>query len=305
MRGRQKPGLVEVCNDAIRALNWCASPNKRFSSGSTSGGQRSALRHIWDVVKRSGTPPLDLSEYGAARERLCLSRSYSGTEGTHLAGYGEAPVSLPSTSRSPVDLEKVIEGAPKEFLKDFEHKLPKSDFEWAQDSDDAARIRPYSDPALLVHSNYLHLLTALNDAHILTWTVRPRGRVAAFFVWKKNGKLRLVLDIRQVNVVFRDPTHVDLGNIGALAELELGDSQDLFISQADVQDCFWQCRLPHAFARFFALRKLIGAVKAWSGSGRRSARGSGSALFPLYPVLPHGLELGFLVRSRASRTSSV
>ena len=87
-----------------------------------------------------GHPPLDLSEYGAARERLCLYRSYSGTEGTHLAGYGEAPVSLPSTSRSPVDLEKVIEGTPKEFLKDFENKLLKSDFEWAQDSDDAARI---------------------------------------------------------------------------------------------------------------------------------------------------------------------
>ena len=207
MRGRQKPGLVEVCNDAIRALNWCASPNKRFSSGSTSGGQRSALRHIWDVVKRSGTPPLDLSEYGAARERLCLSRSYSGTEGTHLAGYGEAPVSLPSTSRSPVDLEKVIEGAPKEFLKDFENKLLKSDFEWAQDSDDAARIRPYSDPALLVHSNYLHFLTALDDAHILPGRFDHAGgsrpsssgrKMASYGLSSTAGRLMLFSGIRRM-----------------------------------------------------------------------------------------------------------
>ena len=63
-RAALRDSRVSSVNSAIDALNWCASPNKRFLAGGiVSGGQRSALRHVWDCVKRAGPPPTGLAEY--------------------------------------------------------------------------------------------------------------------------------------------------------------------------------------------------------------------------------------------------
>ena len=79
--------------------------------------------------------------------------------------------------------------------------------------------------------------------------------LSLFFVWKKNGTLRLVLDCRQVNQVFKDPPGVSLGSLSALGNLEIRDEDVLYVSQADIKDCFWHCLLPHELARFFCMQR--------------------------------------------------
>ncbi len=52
-----------------------------------------------------------------------------------------------------------------------------------------------------------------------------------------------------------------MGSLASLAELEVdADGQTLYVSQADVQDCFWQCRIPHDLARWFCMDVVSGAL---------------------------------------------
>jgi hypothetical protein len=48
-------------------------------------------------------------------------------------------------------------------------------------------------------------LVSLANCGVLTASCNPKGRVTLFFVKKKNGKQRLVLDCRVVNAIFRRP----------------------------------------------------------------------------------------------------
>ena len=287
-------GRVEVANEIVFGLNWCANSTKQFSgsvtSGSVSRAQRRALKHIWQLA-REARPPSDVpTPLGAARELLKLDSTYSGDSGAHLARFGEGEISLPSGDRSPVDLAGVLEGFPKHSLDNFQEHLLRADNDWGADCEHVNSIKPYCDPALYLEKNYFEFLDLLWKAKILDFTCKPLGHVEAFFVKKKNGKLRLVLDCRQVNRSFREPPHISMGTLAALSEIMLEDGDTLYISQADVKDCFWQCKLPHALARFFALRKVPGSWLLARGIDTVEGMpiSSGDRVSPVVCCLPMG-----------------
>ena len=250
---------VKQANDVIDAVNSVAGV---FSTSQVypSPGQKSALSHVWRTTKDAGPPAVSPGPYEAAQELLALGRSYEGSEPTALGHYGEGPISLPSGAVPPVVMGDVLQGTPRQRLLEFEDWLLKDDDQWSRDSDHTHRMKSYCDPALRDQCTYHKFIQQLHDGRILTWTRRPRGRVEPFFVWKKKGSLRLVLDCRQVNQAFKDPPGVSLGSLSALGNLEINDEDVLYVSQADIKDCFWHCLLPHELARFFCLRGAPGEL---------------------------------------------
>eukprot|EP00969_Alexandrium_andersonii_P230470 10177844-Alexandrium_andersonii.AAC.1 len=91
--------------------------------------------------------------------------------------------------------------------------LLKDDLEWSRDSDTVAKVIPYLDPSLRDPVRYLRFLQELDGCALVRATKRPLGRCTPFFVPKKSGAQRLVLDCRQVNEAFREPPGMEMGTL--------------------------------------------------------------------------------------------
>ena len=79
---------------------------------------------------------------------------------------------------------------------------------------------------------------------LLTFRSRQSTSVGVFFVRKRNGKLRLILDTRLVNTAFRDPPYVSLPTAAAFSRVEVEAGQVVYMAEADVADAFHRVRLP-------------------------------------------------------------
>jgi len=85
-------------------------------------------------------------------------------------------------------------------------------------------IEPYWD-ARLRGDRVLRrrFLLALKAKRLVSFRRRISSRVGIFFVDKKNGAIRMVIDARQANQLHRAPPHVALGSARAWAMLDLSE----------------------------------------------------------------------------------
>eukprot|EP00959_Pyramimonas_sp_CCMP1952_P295384 6178127-Pyramimonas_sp.AAC.1 len=60
------------------------------------------------------------------------------------------------------------------------------------------------------------------------------SQVAPFFVYKKDGALRLIFDTRASNTEFAEPDYAPLAAAQALGSIELQAGGRLFVAQGDV-----------------------------------------------------------------------
>ena len=168
-------------------------------------------------------------------------------------------LSLPRLSGTGVSLDVELGGKEGEMLRDFEDHLLQDPINWASSCEEAARCNVYNDPGLRKPSFYRDFLQRLHQCGVLTFTRRPSGRVGAFAVTKKpkcvegvmQERQRLILDCRQVNYQFRAPPLTELGSLSALCEVQLEQDEKLYVGGADIQDCFYACRLPKGLESFF------------------------------------------------------
>ena len=64
----------------------------------------------------------------------------------------------------------------------------------------------------------------LDAVGLITWRRVCRQQIGVFFVQKKNGEIRMVLDCRPSNACHQPPPHSALATAGALATINLADS---------------------------------------------------------------------------------
>ena len=77
------------------------------------------------------------------------------------------------------------------------------------------------DPVLLRKpAEYAHFVAQLLQRNIIRFTCTPKSRLGIFFVRKKNGKLRLIVDCRKVNAVFRTPPKGHVVSSAVFGDLE-------------------------------------------------------------------------------------
>ena len=130
----------------------------------------------------------------------------------------------------PVKPRDITETAPAEVAAVFRdpNLLRLSDEEIEHVHRDRRLIRPYWDSRLRASRDLrVKFLRALADRGLVSFRRRIRSKVGIFFVRKKEGLIRMVIDARQTNQCHRLPPHVPLGSARAWGLLDVGLEPDV------------------------------------------------------------------------------
>lgn len=315
--------ITERVNLAVDSLNslffggmtHCPKRDAVGDLGELNLNQRLAMTDLIAAVKRLGAPPA--RDSGALKALRVAASSYFSPE----VGVGDVVamqfdrLSLPSDGTAGVDLMAAIEPSIRDVVDKFEDFMLQDADVWTSISRDSSHLKPYSDPSLKSRPKYLSFIKMLHDRGILSFTDRCRGRAGAFTVSKKpkvvdgvtKHRQRLVLDCRQTNQLFRPAPHTELGSLASLTEIKLPAGEKLFISGADIQDCFYAVHIPAEMMQFFCLEFDVTPEEACWVSGSDSWIGryhSGSrVLSPCINVLPMGFSWSFFLVQHIHQSS--
>lgn len=264
--------------------------------------QREAIQDIISSVRSLGAPP-SASDSGALKAlRVAASAYFEPEVGVGaIVSLNFSQLSLPKRGAAGVSLLEALDEPLQKVVENFESFMLRDSDVWTAISRDSSHLKPYSDPSLKSRSKYLKFLRTLHERGILSFTRRCRGRVGAFTVSKKPKVLdgmvvktqRLVLDCRQTKLLFRPSPHTDLGSLSSLADMEIPPEHNLFISGADIQDCFYAIHIPEAMMQFFCLEfDISGADADWVSAGSFGGD-SAESFSPCINVLPMGFSWSF------------
>ena len=308
-RLNRRAHVAQRVNRAIRSLNSLYFGKGSFEDNTATSladmplNQRLTVEGIIDAVKYLGPPP-DACDPGSQKALRVAASAYYEPE----VGIGDvvplqfSQLSLFSVGTAGVDLVSAVDESIRDVVVDFENRMLQDEDTWTCISRDAAHLKPYSDPSLHDRSKYLEFLRLLFDRGILSFSRHCRGRVGAFTVSKKDKivdgvvkkRQRLVLDCRQTNLLFKPSPHTELGSLASLAELTLQPSQQLYISGADIQDCFYAVHIPETMMRYFCLEFDISSEEVRTVTGG-SFSDVGGPISPCINVLPMGFSWSFFL----------
>ena len=72
-----------------------------------------------------------------------------------------------------------------------------------------------------------------------------------FFVTKKAGRLRMILDARRSNVYFRKPPSRHNSSAACFGELRVPEGRQLYVGQYDVRDFFYRLGVSEELSQYF------------------------------------------------------
>ncbi|CAK0898367.1 unnamed protein product [Prorocentrum cordatum] len=283
----RRDAVVQECNRVVGALNDLAG---RPQAPSAPGlAERLLHRLVHERVRRAavelGPPPPDLTPAGALRE--LRGASVCEDLDSPVVSFDDSLVSLPEAGNIPVPL-----GQLPQDVGDFDVEASMHEqllrTEEAESNLLAAPRQPYMDTILRGEPRvYSRLVKRLADAGMVTYTDTPRERCGLFFVCKKSGKQRMVVDCRRANCWFQRPAAVALATASSLGELAVPEGKELYVGHVDICDAFYRFGLPEAFRGYFALPSVkaggVGMVRL-----RERPLQPGSRVWPVLAVLPMG-----------------
>ena len=118
-------------------------------------------------------------------------------------------------------LRDLLSPADQSNLDHFRTRLLRSPSAEGSEERVRATSTPYMDPVLRRHpKQYKQFVLDLLGRGMLHLTLQQE-EVAAFFVKKKNGLLRLIIDARRTNERFREPPGVQLCTSEGLSRIEV------------------------------------------------------------------------------------
>ena len=229
----------------------------------------------------------------ALRELLHADVLYQDVDArSDLAPYDASLLSVSDGGKSAVPLVQLLDADDAFPIDGERHGLlcPEADLSLGEAGKQQV-IRPYMCPVLRERREYIQFIKTLVCANMLRPGGHKKATVTPFFVRKKDGRIRLVLDARQVNQFFRRPKKVELGSGAALAQLECEAGETLYFATSDLNDAFYVMGIPDWLSAWFSLPSLSVAearevgllVGAWGGGAR---------VYPQLTVLPMGWSWG-------------
>ena len=198
----------------------------------------------------------------AALEALLGTDSlyFSGSVG-QLAPYVDNNVSIPSEQTEGCNIESVLKGDVLNKVVSFEKEMLLTSEELEGELENGT-AKTYFDP-ILKHNKgkYMKFLLQLCKCGVVSFlsTSLVVCSVGIFFVPKKNGKLRLILDARRCNQYFRRPptgNNTSLSCLSSLSNVRVDPKQKLYLSQYDVKDFFYRLKLPKGLCKYCGLPQL-------------------------------------------------
>eukprot|EP00973_Karenia_brevis_P028335 3906141-Karenia_brevis.AAC.1 len=96
----------------------------------------------------------------------------------------------------------------------------------------------------------------LKRSGLCFYSLTRRAAAGCFFVHKKNGALRLIVDGRPGNKCLHTPPNVHLATAGSFSELRVPDGEKLFVASWDVETAFYNFRLPEWLGEYYGLEPV-------------------------------------------------
>ncbi|CAE7335826.1 unnamed protein product, partial [Symbiodinium pilosum] len=293
-KAREERALLRGNKTKLAADAWVREGVQTLNSlygGSEAGifapvsSQASALSGLAQKYRLAGPPPQSRPE--EALQALLGSMSVYSLDNVecNIASYDEALVSWPEPGSRPVRIaEHLAPDVGKLLSLANAHELL---------ADPAALsgcelVRPYVDPVLLhspVHMG--RFVGRLFKSRMLQFVPGKLDHtVGVFFVRKKSGKLRLILDTRRANNFFVKPRSSQLPTPAAWCSIEVDECDTLYTAAGDVADAFHRMELPPHLRRFFRLPAI--KCRFLDKSAWPSGCGPEDYVTPEYATLPMG-----------------
>ena len=162
----------------------------------------------------------------------------------------------------------------------------------------------YVDPSLNDIGTYARFLVTLFKAKLIRFGVQAKSVCGVFCVAKKTpGRLRLVIDCRRSNRLFKDPPWTPLGTLEGLSRVWLESEKEGFIAQEDVKDYFYRIWLDPRIGQYFGLPEisvyaLLSAFCEGEAPPELTALEGSSFVNATFSVMPMGFSLAFSWRRR-------
>ncbi|CAK0846282.1 unnamed protein product [Prorocentrum cordatum] len=264
----------------------------------------------------ASTPPSQTlyTRHGAVRELLSGIVDYAGSDcSTTVRPYRRDQVSLPDPGRPSADLLSTLPEPDQDLLKSWDTHMLADPADVGFYRESGHQFRLYFDEIFKAQRGvYVEFLRDLSDAKMIGWTEKPLSLVTPFFVVKKHDRLRLIMDCRNTNLLFRAPPAPEMGTAAAWGNLErpearpgteAGGADDsgsggskLWVAQADVKDCFHCVRNLPELCPYFCMPPITEGERADAGIVGPSGLGDLAREVSVYPMLltlPMGFSWAF------------
>ncbi|CAK0903427.1 unnamed protein product, partial [Prorocentrum cordatum] len=251
--------MVEEMTDALNGLWGCPPAARRQAPAGTpvpAAGRALVLSELRQAAARFGPCPEGLDGPGALEE-LRISQSYEG-DATLVAPVSfdlVDPISLPPAGSQPAALETIDEMAGQNIAHRLKELLLPRQLGMERIKEAGPR-RLYTDPALRNPRLYATVVRRLMSAGLVDFSSSAECYVGMFFVRKKNGSLRMILDGRHASLRFAPADPVELATGSAFAQISVDGDEPISIGGVDICDAFCQIELPQWLRRYFGLPKL-------------------------------------------------
>ena len=294
-RRAREERLVREGNDIIGVLNemYNVSGREARVSDQLTLAQKKGQHAIFSQLARVRRPQAPCKTREAVQELLHTSLSYDGEEApSTVRSYDRALVSLPECASSPVALCEVLDESGREAVKDPLRCMMLSEQEWGMIAENQTPVEPYMDPLLKNDlPEYALFVQDLYSKNMIDFCEAPSDFVTPFFVAKKSGKLRMVLDCRAVNRRFKAPPPLPLSAGYSWSRLRVPRGKSLYIAQSDIRDYFYSLELPNALRPLFCLPAVPSALlRHWQVPEDRGGDllGKDGWVWPMLRVVPMG-----------------
>ena len=290
-RAKVRDRIQEV-NSVIDCLNEMYYPDVHHDFGDATVAQRACQHSLFQQLSQLPKSRDTCTEREAVQELLRCTATYEedGCMNT-VQAYDRDLVSLPEVGGVPVDLAQVLDPAGRDFVVDPVAHMMLDEEEWGHVVEQGDFVRPYMD-SRLQHDPVLYgqFVKDLYEKGMLSFTAQPLEIVPPFFVRKKNGRLRLILDCRAVNLRFKRPPPLALGAGTSWAQVSLPVGEKLFVAQSDIKDYFYSLALPAELQRYFCMPAVsLSMLQALGISDDLDMHCDSEGLvFPMLRVIPMG-----------------
>ncbi|CAK0843088.1 unnamed protein product [Prorocentrum cordatum] len=302
-RLERRPHFDGMVNDMATTLNelWgCQAPGRGQApagSSTPSAGHEQVFRVLREAASRFGPCPADLGGPGALEE-LRIFQSYEG-DATMVApvSFGTVDsISLPAAGARPTPMVDIDEVAGQNIARRLQELfLPRQlGLERLQE---AGPRRLYTDLALRNPRLYAEVVRWLQDAGLVDFHSAAECNVGLFFVRKKSGQLRMILDGRHASPRFHAADSVELATGAAFSQIAVDGDEPICIGGVDIADALYQIEIPPWLRRFRSgmPRVRAGDVGIATLADGAPVKASSWVVVPCFRCPPMGWSIGLRV----------